>query len=160
MIKMRVEGVQELNEALRRYGDRAETAIGRAVNATALEVLTDIKKRIQRGPKTGHVYESIFRMIGGRPVPVGPRSGNNLSATHQASAPGEAPATDTGTLANSVTFNRVDPLNAEVESRLPYAAMLEFGTVRIDPRPAWQPAVDAAAPKLQRRVTTAIEGLE
>lgn len=137
MITLRVENLDAVTQALREYGARAEQAIGQAVQATGLEVLTDIKKRIQRGPKTGRTY------LRG-------------TVSHRASAPGEAPATDTGALVSSVTFRRVDTMTAEVESRLPYAAFLEFGTVNMDPRPAWQPAVEAAGPNLQRRVTEAL----
>jgi HK97 gp10 family phage protein len=78
------------------------------------------------------------------------------SVSHRASAAGEAPATDTGTLASSISYRQIDAITAEVESRLPYATFLEFGTVNMDARPSWTPAVEAAAPNLQRRVTEAL----
>jgi hypothetical protein len=137
MITLRVENIDAVSQALRQYGARAEQAIGQAVQATGLEVLTDIKKRIQRGPKTGRTY------LRG-------------TVSHRASAPGEAPATDTGALVSSVAYSKVNELTAQIESRLPYATFLEFGTVNMDPRPSWQPSVDAAAPKLQQRVTAAL----
>jgi hypothetical protein len=140
MITLRVENGDALAEALRRYGQRAEVAVDQAVQATGLEVMSDIKKRIQRGPKTGRVY-------------------SRGTVSHRASAPGEAPATDTGTLASSIVYRKVAAMEAEVESRLNYATFLEFGTANIDPRPSWQPAVDLAQPKLQERVTRALGGL-
>jgi HK97 gp10 family phage protein len=140
MITMRVQNLDAVNQALRQYGAKAEQAIGQAIQATGLEILTDIKKRIQRGPKTGRTY------LRG-------------TVSHRASAPGEAPATDTGALVSSVAYSKVNELTAQIESRLPYATFLEFGTVNMDPRPAWTPAVEQAAPKLQQRVIRAIEGL-
>jgi hypothetical protein len=140
MITMRVENLQAVNDALRQYGARAEQAVGQAVQATGLEVRGDIQRRILRGPKTGRVY------LRG-------------SVSHRASAADEAPATDTGTLASSISYQQINTLGATVESRLPYATFLEFGTVNMDPRPAWVPAVEAAAPNLQRRVAQALGGL-
>jgi hypothetical protein len=140
MITLRVENIDAVSEALRRYGQRAEVAVDQAVQATGLEVLSDIKKRIQRGPKTGRTY------LRG-------------TVSHRASAPGEAPATDSGTLVSSIAYRKVSLMTAEVESRLDYATFLEFGTVNMDPRPSWTPAVEAAGPKLQQRVTAALGGL-
>lgn len=128
---------QQVADALRRFGARAEEEIGRAVEAQALDIRGGIQRRIQRGPKTGRTY------LRG-------------TVSHRASAPGEAPATDTGTLASSLTFRRVDALTAEIESRLAYAPMLEFGTSRMDPRTAWVPEAEAKAPDFVRRVTDAI----
>lgn len=140
--RLSIEGPDDVIRALQAYGKKAEAEIAKAVAATALMVDTDIKKRIQRGPKTGRVYRR------GR--------GQNLSATHQASAPGQAPATDSGTLASSISFRMVNPLAAEIESRLDYATYLEFGTQHIAPRPAWVPAVEAARPDFAKRVAEAI----
>jgi hypothetical protein len=155
-ISAKFENLDAVQAALREYGAKAEAEISKAVQAQAIDIRSDIQRRIQRGPKTGAVYDSIFRMINGRPVPVGPRQGNNLSATHQASAPGEAPATDTGTLVSSITYRKTDALSAEIESRLGYATMLEFGTQRMAPRPSWTPSVESKGPDFVRRVTEAI----
>jgi hypothetical protein len=140
MITMRVENEKEVADAIKKYGAQAEAAIGRAVQATGLEVRSDIQRRILRGPKTGEVY------LRG-------------SVSHRASAAGEAPATDTGTLASSISYRLIDTMTAEVESRLNYSLFLEFGTVNMDARPSWTPAVEAASPNLQRRVADALRGL-
>jgi hypothetical protein len=137
-ITAKFDNLDQVQAALREYGTRAQAEIGKAVQAQALDVTGDIKKRIQRGPKTGRVYTR-----------------GNVS--HTASAPGEAPATDTGALASSIAYSRVDDLTAQIESRLGYATMLEFGTANMDPRPAWVPAVEAKAPDFVRRVTEAIK---
>lgn len=136
-ITIEVDGLQDVNAALRKYGKDAEAGLAKAVTATALEINTDVKKRIQRGPKTGRIY-------------------TRGEIEHQASAPGEAPATDTGTLASSVYFERETKLSATIGSRLAYAYYLEFGTARIAPRPSWVPATEAAKPKLRARVEKAL----
>ena len=137
MITMEIEGLEQVKAEIRRIGKKAEDGVSRAVKATGLEVISDVKKRIQRGPKSGTTYTR----------------GN---ITHTASAPGQAPATDTGVLASSPYFEQPSPLSVTVGSRLAYAAYLEFGTTRIKPRPSWTPAVEAASPKLQKRIEDAI----
>jgi len=139
-ITMQIEGGDQLAAALRAYGAKAEKHVGDAVNATGLELRGDIMKAYQRGPASGVTYEKY-----------------NPRRTHTASAPGEAPATDTGRLASSVNYKREGPMSATVGSQVAYAAMLEFGTSRIDPRPAWVPATEAMRPKFRRRLETALE---
>lgn len=172
--RLEITGTQDVAEALRKYGKRAEDLISKAVTATALQVDGDIKRAIQRGPKSGVTYYRIYdpesgymRITAGSPDAYGPSklvavfktSGpGNRSAKHTSSAPGEAPATDTGSLVSSITFRQKGPLTAEVESRLPYATWLEFGTAggKIKPRPAWVPAIEKAQPDFARRVADAI----
>ena len=60
---------------------------------------------------------------------------------HQASAPGEAPALDTGFLANSLTAEVTGPASAIVYTNAEYAQELEFGGSHLAPRPFLQPAV-------------------
>ncbi len=62
---------------------------------------------------------------------------------HQASAPGEAPAMDTGNLVNSIQVEMTGPAAAVVYTNVEYALYLEFGTIDMEPRPFLQPAVDA-----------------
>jgi hypothetical protein len=72
------------------------------------------------------------------------------SVTHRASAPGEAPAIDTAALAKSPTFvvekdgdDWAATIGPSVESgRADVAEYLEFGTARIEARPAWRPALE------------------
>jgi len=144
MITMEIQGLEQVKAEIQRIGKKAEDGVAKAVKATALEVITDVKKRIQRGPKTGRTYTR-----------------GNVS--HTASAPGQAPATDTGFLASSIYFENTGKLSATVGSRLAYAYYLEFGTVKMNfaggvggPRPSWTPSVEAAAPKLQKRIEDAI----
>ena len=155
---VKLEGLDELQDKLRLLGIEAKREVDKAVQSTGLEIRGDIVKRIQKGPKTGAVYDSVFARVNGRVIPVGPRTGNNLSPTHQASAPGEAPATDTGRLASSILYKRQGQMSATVGSNVVYAAYLEFGAPRakIEPRPSWAPAVEAARPKYIARLERAL----
>ena len=135
---LRMDGLEGLQADLRRASADARARVDDAVVGSAIELRGDVVKRIQRGPATGRTYQ---------------RGG----VSHQASAPGEAPATDTGRLANSVTFDKVAQMSATVGSDLVYAAVLEFGIDRIDPRPAWVPAVELMTPKFVSRVERALQ---
>lgn len=108
--------------------------------AIATEYANTVKIGMRNSPATGRIYRR-----GGR--------------THQASAPGEAPAPDTGNLMRSVKWNvHQEGFNwlADVGSNLPYALFLEYGAVkvtrssksgkptiswRLAPRPIWQPSM-------------------
>ena len=139
-VTVEIEGVGQVNAFLRKYGKEAEDALGKDVVATALEINTAVKKRIQRGAKTGRVYVR----------------GN---VTHQASAPGESPATDTGTLASSVYFEQNTKLSSTIGSRLAYAYYLEYSTTRIAARPAWVPETEIGQKKLNARVEKTMKRL-
>ena len=140
-LELKIEGMAELQAALRRASAEAQEAVGVAVIGTAMELRGDIVKRIQDGPATGRIY-----VRGG--------------VEHQASSgeAKEAPASDTGRLAGSVIFDKTGPMSATVGSDLVYAAVLEFGSGRIDPRPAWVPAIEKITPKYIARLERALRG--
>ena len=72
---------------------------------------------ILTGPKTGRIYR-------------------RRGVEHQASAAGEAPASDTGRLVGSVrTRYEDDYMTGIVAASTAYAEALEFGTVKMEPRP-------------------------
>ncbi len=100
---------------------RDET-IGTALLAGAYVLEGYAKAAIANPPKTGKVY-----MHG--------------KVAHQASAPGEAPATDTGLLINSIESKR-DGAEARVDVHSEYGAPLEFGTSKMAARPYLRPAMD------------------
>ena len=139
---VQIDGADDLLKALKKLGQDGERAAAQVVQATAIEVRGDIVKRYQRGPKTGIVYEKT-----------------NPTRTHQASAKGEAPATDTGRLANATVYKMASKMSAEVSNDVKYGEWLEFGTQDIKPRPAWVPAVEDARPKYRKRMETALARL-
>ena len=137
-VKIEINGLKEVQDAIRAYQGDISKQLGLIVNATALEAVSDVRRAIQGPPKTGREY---------------PRGRDKI---HRASAPGQAPATDTGTLVSSI-YNEDRGRNAKaIGSRLPYAFYLEFGTFKMDARPSWVPAVERTIPKMLKRVQIAI----
>lgn len=135
-----LDGMDEVLAQLADLGDAADDAIEGAVSMAALRVDGEVKKAIQRGARTGRVYQKYQ-----------PRR------EHRASAPGEAPATDTGTLVSSIYMQRISRTEATVGTPLAYAEWLEYGTQHIEPRPAWEPAIESTRPKFVRDVERALE---
>lgn len=139
-VKVEINGLKEVNAALQAYGKDIGNSLALIVNAAAIEAVTDVRKAIQGPPKTGREYAR----------------GKNRDIIHRASAPGEAPATDTGTLVNSIYNEDRGKYAKAIGSRLPYAYYLEFGTFKMDKRPSWIPAVERAIPKMLKRIDIAI----
>lgn len=92
---------------------------------------------------------------------------------HRASAPGEPPARDTGTLAASVEYEvsrRGDMIQGSVGSNLDlvrqkgrtaqpdYGSYLEFGTRKMDPRPWLAPTLKRMSSKIRRIFMDALKG--
>ncbi len=131
MIDLRISISQNDARRLENAADHAIEAIGRVIEAFVIKIDREIKISIERGPKSGRIY------------------GN-----HQASAPGQPPATDSGGLVKSIswrTFNR--GLSAEVGSHIFYAPFLEDGTSKMDPRPWLRPAYEKYADDIADEVT-------
>lgn len=139
-------------------------AARRGVVAAALAIRNEAQRSIRSGPKTGRLYTMQYRRIRGRVVPIGPRQGANLSPSHRASAPGQAPATDTGNLASRIALGDLtkDPLRpraqAGVAAGAPYAIHLELGAprARLLPRPFLAKALAKLRPQLLARIEAAI----
>jgi hypothetical protein len=84
------------------------------------------KQRVANGPKTGRIY-------------------NRRGVEHQASAPGEPPATDTGALIASIGSDAAivgDTIDGYVRAKAPYAIHLELGTRKMAARPFLVPSIE------------------
>jgi hypothetical protein len=106
-----------------------------AAQAVAEEARLSITSR----PKSGRVYK--------RP-----------SGTHQASAPGEPPANDTGKLAASIVARSTGREGAEVVADGELAHTMEFGTTggKVAPRPFMVPAAQNSRDAVRDAVADAI----
>jgi len=133
-IKIEIEGLDALRKEFSNMDRQFDIAVSDAIEDTALQVRNRIVKAIQSGPATGRVYEKY-----------------NPRRTHQASAPGQPPMTDTGRLVGSIYMD-IDPMTATVGSRLIYAAYLEFGTRKMRPRPIWVKTAESEGAKLRERI--------
>lgn len=139
-VKVEIKGLKEVQDAIRAYKGDISKQLGSIINAAAKEALTDVRNAIKGPPKTGNEY---------------PRG----AKIHRASAPGEAPASDTGTLVNSTYIEDRGRNSKAIGSRLPYAYILEFGwfpNPKETERPSWRPAVQRIIPKMLERVEIAI----
>jgi HK97 gp10 family phage protein len=132
-------GDKQLLANLRKFGAAADKYVADVVNGTAQNIRTTAIKSIQRGPKSGIVYDKT-----------------NPNRTHRASAPGQAPASDTGRLANSITAE-ISGKEATITAGTEYAAPLEFGTRDIEPRPFMVPAMEQERPKFNARLQKIVD---
>lgn len=103
------------------------------------------------------VYEGAdtIRAEAFRAVSAGSVSGKG----HVASAPGEAPMRDTGTLQAGFETQQTGPVTAEFRAEASYSAALEFGTSKMAARPFVRPARDKMAPAIRKRFAEQIDKL-
>jgi HK97 gp10 family phage protein len=137
-----VEGLDRLASKSRLVAKIAEEETRKALLASAFLVEKEAKESIAGGPKTGRLYK-------------------RRRVVHQASAPGEAPASDTGRLLNSINARPVQgELAAEVKAGggiVKYARMLEFGTPRMAARPFLFRALQVSKAAIRARMEKALE---
>lgn len=138
--KVEAKGLEEVGRLMRRYGEAAADQLDDDLRRAAVDTRSNAVRSIQRGPATGRIYP-----------PVTGRRGQ----PHQASAPGQAPATDTGRLVGSIAFEKTRGGWAAGTS-LDYGKHLELGTLHMAARPWLVPAANEAAETLRTRV---LEGL-
>ena len=130
-------------------GEQMAREIDEVCNSTALDIQARAQLAIMNPPKSGRIYELgeqqiSFKTAKGKEVSFTARKGQ-ASKLHQASAPNEAPATDTGNLAGSAYTKKTGDADYETGFTAEYAAHLEFGAPKaaIAPRPYLRPAVAA-----------------
>lgn len=115
-------------------------SLRQVVTRAALGVEAEAKRSIQQGPKTGRLYRrrAITNIVGVRKAKEFSALGlRQVSAKkfvvgfmfHRASAPGQAPATDTGNLVNTILAKPavadVRGIHAEVTVNADYGRVLE-----------------------------------
>ena len=120
----------------KRLTAEAENEIKARLFSSANLVEAEAKQSIQRGVKSGRIYK-------------------RRSVVHQASAPGEPPASDTGFLVSNITKTAVEKsgteLSISIESKAPYSKFLEFGTRKMSARPFLQPALEKNRNKIKSK---------
>lgn len=129
-IRVEIKGANELLKKLGKYSDDVQKDVSKEIRKSALAIQGEAVKSIQKGPKTGRLYTT-----------------HNKSIPHQASAAGEAPASDTGMLAGSI-YADIEKFDATVGTRLDYGRMLELGTMQIAERPWLRPAIERRRQKM------------
>ena len=127
---LRFDRLPELQGKLRQRASQITRKAALDIEAHAKSAMAE--------PKSGHVYK-------------------RGTATHQASAPGEAPAIDMGALVNSIQTEQEESVVQVVFTNQRYAPHLEFGTSRIAPRPFLGPAAEAVRPGYVKAMESLLE---
>lgn len=134
-IRVRLNRLPEISKAVERKVEGALLAGAQVIEGAA-------KLKIQTGPKTGRIYKKT-----------------KTGALHQASAPGEAPATDTGNLVGGISSEKAGRLKARTIATSEYATALEFGSVdgKMLARPFMKPSADESEGAIQELVAQAVK---
>jgi HK97 gp10 family phage protein len=139
---LKVAGVAGVQRRLDALAKEYSQAVVTAAYSAGLLVEGEAKKLIQRSSPGGKLV-----------IRYQPQTGTPY--THTASEPGEAPNTDTGALARSVSVE-IKPKTffsgggVIVGSTLEYAKWLEFGTKHMAARPWLTPALEAKRDEIFR----------
>lgn len=139
-IRVTIVGSAELQRRLIRIAKEQLSGQEQALLLAANDVRTEAVKSIQQGGRSG-----VTRVV--------TKSGK----THTASAPGEPPKTDTGSLVSSIFAELRKGIRPEafVGSDIVYATHLEFGTSRMAARPWLHPAFVRMKPRIKKRLAQA-----
>lgn len=139
VIKTRIEGLEDVRKAFKEQPEIVRLGVIDGLKIIAALIHNRAAAKILKGAKSGRKYK-------------------RGSITHQASAPGEAPASDTGKLVGSGEYD-VDEANlwAVVSFSAFYARLLEFGTRFIAPRPFIMPALDETKDQIVKILTKTIQ---
>lgn len=134
-----VTGIDSTIQALYAKTNTLSNSVDEAVRRGAVMIMNDSTRSIAQGVHTGKTY----------------KRGNK---THKASAPGEAPATDTGTLVKSIqSLKSIYGDGWLVGSNLDYARFLEFGTKNMGARPWLIPALEKNRSTIYKSIQTAMK---
>ena len=118
-----ITGLDKLQGKLTALPEQMSKAAQAGLYLGGLQIEALAKQSIMEGGKSGVVY-------------------HRRSVSHTASAPGEAPANDTGRLVNSIHTDRSDDgQTVTVSVDAAYGAALEFGSVHTAARPFMLPAL-------------------
>ncbi|MBZ9674550.1 hypothetical protein [Mesorhizobium sp. ES1-1] len=133
-----VRGSDKLIKQLNQIPLQARAGIGNALAGSVVLLDAYAKQKIQGGGRAGRVY-------------------TRRTVSHQASAPGEFPKTDTGQLVSSLFFRvAADKLSAFFGTTLAHGRYLEYGTSRMAARPWLRPTLKANASAITERVRNAV----
>jgi hypothetical protein len=90
------------------------------------------------------VRDTLFDIEGAVKAAMADAKSGRVYGDHQASAPGEAPAIDTGAYANDVRAQPTGPARGIVGTNQEQAEVLEYGGADVAARPVWRPVVQDA----------------
>jgi HK97 gp10 family phage protein len=124
-IDFKVTNMKKALSQLDRLGKDMELPFQEVVKGGGQLIRAEAIKSIQTGAKSGVMYQMY-----------------NPRREHRASAPGQAPASDTGNLVSKIIVKQKSKNITNVESNADYSAYLEYGTSKMEPRPFMLPAFE------------------
>ena len=146
MTTIKIKGLEPTLKNLRLLQNGLDKELTNVLRGGGQLIRGEAIRSIQSGPKSGRTYEKY-----------------NPRRTHKASAPGQAPASDTGNLVSQI-MSVADGKDTLVESRAEYSKFLEFGTSKMLPRPFLFPASEKSTKKivqvLIQKLNKVAEGLK
>ena len=104
-----VKNLEKVLKSFRTISKDMKPELRQVIQGGAQLIRGEAVKSIQSGPKSGKVYQRY-----------------NPTRTHKASAPGEAPASDTGNLVRNIRVKQKSLDIVTVESRASYSKFLEY----------------------------------
>ena len=122
---IKTTNLKKVMSQLKRLGKDMEQPFQEVVKGGGQLIRGEAIKSIQSGAKSGIMYQKY-----------------NPRREHRASAPGQAPASDTGNLVSKIVVRQKGANVTNVESNANYSAFLEYGTSKMQPRPFMLPAFE------------------
>jgi HK97 gp10 family phage protein len=130
ILTFKFSGVQDATKALEKVKEDLENNMQEVLLGGGQLIRGEAIRSIQSGAKSGKTYKRY-----------------NPTRTHKASAPGEAPASDTGFLVSNIRVKDQKDF-VEVRSEASYSKFLEYGTSKMLARPFLFPAMEKSKPKI------------
>ena len=124
-IKFKVSNLKKVLSQLDKLEKDMEIPFQEIVKGGGQLIRAEAIKSIQTGAKSGVLYQMY-----------------NPRREHRASAPGQAPASDTGNLVSKIIVRQKSQDVTSVESNANYSAFLEYGTSKMQARPFMLPAFE------------------
>ena len=125
IIELKVTNLKKVMNKLSKLNKQLEPDFQEVVKGGGQLIRGEAIKSIQSGAKSGIMYQKY-----------------NPRREHRASAPGQAPASDTGNLVSKIIVKQKTKNIVNVESNADYSAFLEYGTSKMEPRPFMLPAFE------------------
>ena len=130
IMTFKFSGVEDATKALEKVKEDLEKDMKEVLLGGGQLIRGEAVRSIQQGSKSGKTYKRY-----------------NPTRTHKASAPGEAPASDTGFLVSNIRVKEQKDV-VVVSSEASYSKFLEYGTSKMLARPFLFPAFEKSKPKI------------
>ena len=130
IMTFKFSGVEDATKALEKVKEDLDQDMKEILLGGGQLIRGEAVRSIQQGSKSGKTYKKY-----------------NPTRTHKASAPGEAPASDTGFLVSNIRVKEQKDV-VVVSSEASYSKFLEFGTSKMLARPFLFPAFEKSKPKI------------